>query len=66
MSPESFREVSGASGGVGRVFPAAAEGSDAGGVVGWPFVTGAGDAILNERGGSVRNQSDLRPETRVE
>ena len=55
VSPVSFRDVSGASGGVGSAFEGA-DGSDAGGVVGWPLATGAGEAMVNAFGGDVRDQ----------
>ena len=55
VSPASFSDVSGASGGVGSAFEGA-DGSDAGGVVGWPLVTGAGEAMADRSGGDVRDQ----------
>lgn len=59
VSPASFRDVSGASGGVGSAFEGA-DGSDAGGVVGWPLATGAGEAMVDEFGGDVRDQFGAR------
>ena len=53
-SPASLRDVRGRSGGVGKAFGAAA-GSDAGGVVGWPLATGAGDAMVKDCCGDIRD-----------
>jgi hypothetical protein len=60
VSPASLRDVRGTSGGVGRVFEGA-DGSDAGGVVGWPFVTGAGEAMVDMCCADIRDQIGVWP-----